>query len=71
MAVRTNAGKKGDGAVLVAPLSVVVSLDERRAIREAAKLSDVSVSAFIRAAAMRTATRVLTQSAKAAAPRAA
>ena len=62
MAGRTGSGKKADGAVLTAPQSVVFSLDERRSVRQAAHLSDQSVSAFIRAAAVKSAQRVLRQS---------
>ena len=62
MAVRANMGKK-DGAVLTAPQSVVFSLDERREVRHAAYLSEQSVSAFIRAAAVKAAARVVRQNA--------
>jgi uncharacterized protein (DUF1778 family) len=65
MAGNAGAGKKGDGAVLTAPQSVVFSLDERRSVRQAAYLSDQSVSAFIRAAAVKSAQRVLRQSQRA------
>lgn len=52
---------KGEGAVLTAPQSVVFTLDERRAVREAAYLSEQSISAFIRAAAVKAAQRVAKQ----------
>ena len=68
MAARVTARKKSEGAVLTAPQSVVFSLDERRAVKEAAFLSDQSVSAFIRAAAVKSAQRVLRQALSAAAP---
>lgn len=54
----TTRKTKGEGAVLVAPQSVVFSLDERRLVREAAYLSEQSISAFIRAAAVKAAQRV-------------
>ena len=44
---------------LTAPLSVGFYAEERAAVREAAFLSDQSVSAFIRAAAVKSAQRVL------------
>ncbi|MFN9086722.1 MAG: hypothetical protein ACK6DP_05115 [Gemmatimonas sp.] len=65
MSARAGAGKKGDGAVLVAPLSVVLSVDERRLVREAAFQSEMSVSAFIRAAAVKAAQRVARQALRA------
>lgn len=52
---------KGEGAILTAPQSVVFSLDERRMVREAAFLSEQSISAFIRAAAVKAAQRVAKQ----------
>lgn len=52
---------KGEGAILTAPQSVVFSLDERRLVREAAHLSEQSISAFIRAAAVKAAQRVAKQ----------
>lgn len=52
---------KGEGAILTAPQSVVFSLDERRLVREAAFLSEQSISAFIRAAAVKAAQRVAKQ----------
>lgn len=61
MAARAQSRKKSDGAILTAPQSVVFSMDERRAVKEAAFLSDQSVSAFIRAAAVKSAQRVLRQ----------
>lgn len=44
--------------MLTAPQSVVFTLDERRMVREAAYLSEQSISAFIRAAAVKAAQRV-------------
>lgn len=61
---------RGEGAVLTAPQSVVFTLDERRQVREAAFLSEQSISAFIRQAAVKAAARVCRQSG-AAMPRAA
>lgn len=42
-------------------LSVSLMLDEREDVQEAARLSDQSVSAFIRAAAVKAAQRTLTR----------
>ena len=45
-------------------LSVSLMLDEREDVQQAARLSDQSVSAFIRAAAVKAAQRTLTRSEK-------
>jgi len=50
--------------ILTAPMSVVLTVGERETVRAAAKLSDQSVSAFIRAAAVRAAQRVAKQQPK-------
>jgi uncharacterized protein (DUF1778 family) len=51
--------------ILTAPLSVVLTVGERETVREAARLSEQSVSAFIRAAAVKAAQRVAKQTMKA------
>lgn len=47
------------GKMLTAPLSVAMTGDERLLVRRAAYLSDESVSAFMRAAAVKAAQRVV------------
>jgi uncharacterized protein (DUF1778 family) len=53
--------KVENGGMLSAPLSVSFTVAERAQVKEAAKLSDESVSAFIRAAAVKAAQRVARQ----------
>lgn len=60
-----DAGQRRE--VLGAPLSVQMKPSERQIVRHAAFLSDASVSAFVRAAAVKAATRLLAREPKKAA----